>query len=97
MNHCRLHSYGMGIHLLQRGSDSDSNAASPPPAARPPLVINPKDNHISFQVTTADSEQDVLQIRRPCQSTANTLCHAVHGHGAHEGEAEGHEAGLRRG
>ncbi|CAN6229035.1 unnamed protein product [Urochloa humidicola] len=38
-----LHKYGMGIHLLQRGLDS--NAPAP---ARPP-VINPKSNHISFQ------------------------------------------------
>ena len=42
----RLHKYGMGIHLLQRGSDSSAPAA----AARPP-AINPKGNHISFQVT----------------------------------------------
>ncbi|KAF8704410.1 hypothetical protein HU200_031456 [Digitaria exilis] len=43
-----LHRYGMGIHLLQRGSDSESN--DPPlPAARP-AAINPKGNHISFQV-----------------------------------------------
>jgi catechol 2,3-dioxygenase-like lactoylglutathione lyase family enzyme len=41
----RLHKYGMGIHLLQRGSDSKAPAAARPPA------INPKGNHISFQVT----------------------------------------------
>ncbi|XP_066347487.1 glyoxylase I 4-like [Miscanthus floridulus] len=41
-----LHKYGMGIHLLQRGSDSSAPAA----AARPP-AINPKGNHISFQCT----------------------------------------------
>jgi catechol 2,3-dioxygenase-like lactoylglutathione lyase family enzyme len=46
--YCRLHKYGMGIHLLQRGS-LDSNA---PPPVRPP-AINPKGNHISFQVMTA--------------------------------------------
>ncbi|PAN39329.1 hypothetical protein GQ55_7G228200 [Panicum hallii var. hallii] len=39
-----LHRYGMGIHLLQRGSDPDA-----PPVARPPAAINPKGNHISFQ------------------------------------------------
>ncbi|CAN6235768.1 unnamed protein product [Urochloa humidicola] len=39
-----LHRYGMGIHLLQRGSDSNA----PPATARPP-AINPKGNHISFQ------------------------------------------------
>jgi hypothetical protein len=44
----RLHKYGMGIHLLQRGSDSRAPAV----AARPP-VINPKGNHISFQVTAS--------------------------------------------
>ncbi|CAL5015691.1 unnamed protein product [Urochloa decumbens] len=43
-----LHRYGMGIHLLQR--DSDSNALPLPAAARPP-AINPKGNHISFQCT----------------------------------------------
>ncbi|CAL5030781.1 unnamed protein product [Urochloa decumbens] len=40
-----LHMYGMGIHLLQRGSDFDAPAAARPPA------INPKGNHISFQCT----------------------------------------------
>ncbi|KAG2567713.1 uncharacterized protein LOC120683649 [Panicum virgatum] len=40
-----LHGYGMGIHLLQRGSD-DPDA---PPVARPPAAIDPKGNHISFQ------------------------------------------------
>ncbi|CAN6268708.1 unnamed protein product [Urochloa humidicola] len=40
-----LHKYGMGIHLLQRGSDSIAPAAARPPA------INPKGNHISFQCT----------------------------------------------
>nr|CAB3487796.1 unnamed protein product [Digitaria exilis] len=44
-----LHRYGMGIHLLQRGSDSESNDM-PRPAARP-AAINPKGNHISFQCT----------------------------------------------
>jgi hypothetical protein len=44
----RLHKYGMGIHLLQRGSDSSAPAV----AARPP-AINPKGNHISFQVTAS--------------------------------------------
>ncbi|KAL6651122.1 hypothetical protein ACP70R_010047 [Stipagrostis hirtigluma subsp. patula] len=42
-----LHKYGMGIHLLQRGPDSNAVAVSKPPA------INPKDNHISFQVIGA--------------------------------------------
>ena len=53
VKHCRLHGYGMGIHLLQRGSD-DPDA---PPVARPPAAIDPKGNHISFQVTTAVSVQ----------------------------------------
>uniref|UniRef100_K3YAX7 VOC domain-containing protein n=1 Tax=Setaria italica TaxID=4555 RepID=K3YAX7_SETIT len=44
-HYCRLHKYGMGIHLLQRGSDSNAPAAARPPA------INPKGNHISFQCT----------------------------------------------
>ncbi|KAL6903777.1 hypothetical protein ACP4OV_004590 [Aristida adscensionis] len=39
-----LHRNGMGIHLLQRGTDR--NAA---PAVPRPSTINPKDNHISFQ------------------------------------------------
>lgn len=50
----RLHRYGMGIHLLQRGSDSSPNALA---AARPP-AINPKGNHISFQVTTRALSQN---------------------------------------
>ena len=53
VKHCRLHGYGMGIHLLQCGSD-DPDA---PPVARPPAAIDPKGNHISFQVTTAVSVQ----------------------------------------
>ncbi|KAK3144121.1 hypothetical protein QOZ80_4AG0309050 [Eleusine coracana subsp. coracana] len=44
-----LHKYGMGIHLLQRGSvPADSGPAA---ASRPPPAINPKGNHISFQCT----------------------------------------------
>ncbi|KAJ1272045.1 hypothetical protein BS78_06G173200 [Paspalum vaginatum] len=45
-----LYKYGMGIHLLQRGRDSN---APPAAAARPPPppAINPKGNHISFQCT----------------------------------------------
>ncbi|KAK1302669.1 hypothetical protein QJS10_CPB12g00537 [Acorus calamus] len=38
-----LFNYGIGIHLLQCSSDSA--------APRTPSVINPKDNHISFQCT----------------------------------------------
>ncbi|KAF9612014.1 hypothetical protein IFM89_037297 [Coptis chinensis] len=39
-----LFNYGIGIHLLQRNSITDD--AKPKPS-----VINPKDNHISFQCT----------------------------------------------
>jgi hypothetical protein len=67
VKHCRLHRYGMGIHLLQRGSDPDA-----PPVARPPAAINPKGNHISFQVKAAVSvyrlQSTMLQIRRPRSS-----------------------------
>nr|XP_019705576.1 uncharacterized protein LOC105043568 [Elaeis guineensis] len=38
-----LYKYGIGIHLLQRGPNSDALAKS--------SAINPKDNHISFQCT----------------------------------------------
>ncbi|KAF8406506.1 hypothetical protein HHK36_008595 [Tetracentron sinense] len=38
-----LFNYGIGIHLLQCNSVND--------VPRRPLVINPKDNHISFQCT----------------------------------------------
>ncbi|RLM75175.1 hypothetical protein C2845_PM15G15940 [Panicum miliaceum] len=73
-----LHKYGMGIHLLQRGSDPDA-----PPVARPPAAINPKDNHISFQVTAAVSvhrlQSTMLRIRRVLarRSTANVVVHAL--------------------
>ncbi|TVU15048.1 hypothetical protein EJB05_38548, partial [Eragrostis curvula] len=40
-----LHKYGMGIHLLQRGSVPSA------PAVAIPQPINPKGNHISFQCT----------------------------------------------
>ncbi|KAK1303912.1 hypothetical protein QJS10_CPB11g00898 [Acorus calamus] len=38
-----LFNYGIGIHLLQSSSDST--------VPKTPSVINPKDNHISFQCT----------------------------------------------
>ncbi|KAK1684393.1 hypothetical protein QYE76_045241 [Lolium multiflorum] len=38
-----MYKYDMGIHLLQRSSDCDA------PPVRPPAMINPKGNHISFQ------------------------------------------------
>ena len=64
VKHCRLHGYGMGIHLLQRGSDPDA-----PPVARRPAAINPKGNHISFQVNAEVSvyrlQSTMLRIRRP--------------------------------
>ncbi|KAL5214394.1 hypothetical protein ABZP36_003546 [Zizania latifolia] len=40
-----LHRYGMGIHLLQRGGGAGSSDVP----TRPPLAINPKGNHVSFQ------------------------------------------------
>ncbi|XP_008791704.1 metallothiol transferase FosB-like [Phoenix dactylifera] len=45
-----LSKYGIGIHLLQRGPNSDAPAK--------PSAINPKDNHISFQY------QDMGTIRK---------------------------------
>lgn len=41
---CRLYNYGIGIHLIENPSIDDFDTVTEP---RP---INPKDNHISFQV-----------------------------------------------
>ncbi|EHA8591512.1 putative Photosystem II core complex proteins psbY, chloroplastic [Cocos nucifera] len=42
INRMRLYKHGIGIHLLQRGPNSDAPAKS--------SAINPKANHISFQI-----------------------------------------------
>lgn len=46
MNVSRLYNYGIGIHLIENPS-IDHEFDTTPTEVRP---INPKDNHISFQV-----------------------------------------------
>ena len=44
MNLCRLYNYGIGIHLIENPALDEYDTVN---ELRP---INPKDNHISFQV-----------------------------------------------
>lgn len=54
---CRLFSYGIGIHLLQSGDPENMPKISP---------INPKDNHISFQVCLSPFPSLYLSIYITC-------------------------------
>ncbi|OVA12874.1 Glyoxalase-like domain [Macleaya cordata] len=58
-----LFNYGIGIHLLQCNSVNDVRAK--------PLVINPKDNHISFQCT------DVALVKRKLEEMGMKYAMAV--------------------